>query len=76
MPKARHFQLDAYLAAEATTNRYFEDRSVYPAHLTQDFNRSFVIEPNGKAVGAILPSEWPESRLSLKGHTSLGIIDP
>jgi alpha-beta hydrolase superfamily lysophospholipase len=35
-------------------NRYFEGSPVYPAHFAQDFNRSFVVEPNGKPVGAVV----------------------
>ncbi len=35
-------------------NRYFEDSPVYPAHFAQDFNRSFVVEPVGKPVGAVV----------------------
>jgi alpha-beta hydrolase superfamily lysophospholipase len=33
-------------------NRYFEGSPVYPAHFTQDFNRSYVLEPDGAPVGA------------------------
>jgi alpha-beta hydrolase superfamily lysophospholipase len=35
-------------------NRYFEGSPVYPAHFKQDFNRSFVLEPEGKPVGAVV----------------------
>jgi hypothetical protein len=35
-------------------NRYFEGSPVYPAHFAQDFNRSFVLEPEGKPVGAVV----------------------
>ena len=35
-------------------NRYFDGSPVYPAHFVQDFNRSFVLEPNGKPVGAVV----------------------
>jgi alpha-beta hydrolase superfamily lysophospholipase len=35
-------------------NRYFDGSPVYPAHFAQDFNRSFVLEPNGKPVGAVV----------------------
>jgi alpha-beta hydrolase superfamily lysophospholipase len=35
-------------------NRYFEGSPVYPGHFTQDFNRSFVLEPNGPPVGAVV----------------------
>jgi alpha-beta hydrolase superfamily lysophospholipase len=33
-------------------NRYFAGSPVYPAHFTQDFNRSYVLEPDGPPVGA------------------------
>jgi len=35
-------------------NRYFDGSPVYPAHFAQDFNRSFVLEPNGKPLGAVV----------------------
>jgi alpha-beta hydrolase superfamily lysophospholipase len=35
-------------------NRYFDGSPVYPEHFTQDFNRSFVLEPNGTPVGAVV----------------------
>src|SRR5262249_28542614 len=33
-------------------NRYFEGSPVYPAHFAHDWNRSYVLEPDGKPVGA------------------------
>ena len=33
-------------------NRYFEESPIYPGHFTQDWNRSYVLEPDGPAVGA------------------------
>jgi alpha-beta hydrolase superfamily lysophospholipase len=33
-------------------NRYFDGSPLYPAHFSQDFNRSFVLEPAGAPVGA------------------------
>ena len=33
-------------------NRYFEGSPVYPGHFAQDWNRSFVLEPDGNPVGA------------------------
>ena len=33
-------------------NRYFDGSPVYPGRFAQDFNRSFVLEPDGKPVGA------------------------
>jgi alpha-beta hydrolase superfamily lysophospholipase len=35
-------------------NRYFSGSTVYPGHFAQDFNRSFVLEPNGTPVGAVV----------------------
>ncbi|HYB11108.1 MAG TPA: alpha/beta hydrolase [Alphaproteobacteria bacterium] len=33
-------------------NRYFDGSPVYPPHFTQDFNRSYVLEPAGAPIGA------------------------
>jgi alpha-beta hydrolase superfamily lysophospholipase len=33
-------------------NRFFEGSPVYPGRFTQDFNRSYVLEPDGAPVGA------------------------
>src|SRR5262245_572979 len=35
-------------------NRYFADSAVYPPHLAHDWNRSYVLEPPGEPVGAIV----------------------
>jgi alpha-beta hydrolase superfamily lysophospholipase len=35
-------------------NRYFEDSPIYPAHFAQDWNRSYVMEPDGKPIGAVV----------------------
>jgi alpha-beta hydrolase superfamily lysophospholipase len=35
-------------------NRYFEGSPVYPPHFFQDFNRSYVLEPKGAPVGAVV----------------------
>jgi alpha-beta hydrolase superfamily lysophospholipase len=35
-------------------NRYFEGSPVYPAHFAHDWNRSYVLEPEGKPVGAVV----------------------
>ena len=35
-------------------NRYFEGSPVYPPHFVQDFNRSYVLEPKGPPVGAVV----------------------
>ncbi|MGB7007581.1 MAG: alpha/beta hydrolase [Pseudolabrys sp.] len=45
-------KLDA--ADRVPANRYFEGSPVYPGHFAQDFNRSFVLEPKGKPVGAFV----------------------
>jgi alpha-beta hydrolase superfamily lysophospholipase len=33
-------------------NRYFDGSAIYPPHFAQDWNRSYVLEPEGKPVGA------------------------
>ena len=35
-------------------NRYFDGSPVYPGRFQQDFNRSFILEPEGKPVGAVV----------------------
>jgi alpha-beta hydrolase superfamily lysophospholipase len=35
-------------------NRYFEGSPVYPGHLAHDWNRSYVLEPAGTPVGAVV----------------------
>ena len=35
-------------------NRYFDGSPIYPSHFTQDFNRSYVLEPSGTPVGAVV----------------------
>ena len=35
-------------------NRYFDGSPIYPAHFTQDFNRSYMLEPSGTPVGAVV----------------------
>lgn len=35
-------------------NRYFEGSAIYPEHFKQDFNRSYVLEPKGTPVGAVV----------------------
>ena len=35
-------------------SRYFEGSPVYPAHFSQDFNRSFVLEPDGPPRGVVV----------------------
>ena len=38
----------------APINRYFEQSPVYPAHFAQDWNRSYVMEPDGKPTGVVV----------------------
>jgi alpha-beta hydrolase superfamily lysophospholipase len=45
-------QLDA--EERVPINRYFEGSPVYPGHFAQDWNRSFVLEPEGAPVGAVV----------------------
>ena len=35
-------------------NRYFEESPVYPGHFKQDWNRSFVLEPDSAPAGAVV----------------------
>jgi alpha-beta hydrolase superfamily lysophospholipase len=35
-------------------NRYYEGASMYPGHFAHDWNRSYVLEPTGKPVGAVV----------------------
>jgi alpha-beta hydrolase superfamily lysophospholipase len=35
-------------------NRYFEASPVYPPHFAQDWNRSYVMEPDGKPAGVVV----------------------
>ncbi len=35
-------------------NRYFEGSPVYPGRFPQDWNRSFLLEPDGEPVGAVV----------------------
>jgi alpha-beta hydrolase superfamily lysophospholipase len=35
-------------------NRYFEDSPVYPGHFRTDWNRSYSLEPDGPAAGAVV----------------------
>jgi len=40
--------------ARVPYNRYFEQSPVYPARFAQDWNRSYVLEPEGTPVGAVV----------------------
>jgi alpha-beta hydrolase superfamily lysophospholipase len=40
--------------ARVPYNRYFEQSPVFPGRFKQDWNRSYVLEPDGKAVGAVV----------------------
>jgi hypothetical protein len=35
-------------------NRYFADAPIFPGKFTYDWNRSYVLEPDGPAVGAVV----------------------
>ncbi|MDP3553887.1 carboxylesterase [Methylocystis sp.] len=35
-------------------NRYFEGSPVYPGHFTRDWNRSYLLEPAGPPIGAVV----------------------
>src|SRR5215469_13594710 len=35
-------------------NRYFEGSPIYPAHFAHNWNRSYVMEPDGKPVGVVV----------------------
>ena len=35
-------------------NRYNSGSAIYPGHFAQDFNRSYVLEPNGAPIGAVV----------------------
>ena len=45
-------QLDP--AERVPFNRYFEGSPVYPGHFAQDWNRSYVMEPDGAPAGAVV----------------------
>jgi len=40
--------------ARVPINRYFEQSPVYPARFAQDWNRSYVMEPDRKPIGAVV----------------------
>jgi len=49
-------EVTAQLQAEdrVPVNRYFEGSPVYPGRFAQDWNRSYVLEPDGAPVGAVV----------------------
>ena len=40
--------------ARVPVNRYFEGSPVYPPRLSRDWNRSYILEPDGAPVGAVV----------------------
>lgn len=40
--------------ARTPANRYYAGSPVYPANFAQDWNRSYILEPEGAAVGAVV----------------------
>jgi alpha-beta hydrolase superfamily lysophospholipase len=40
--------------ARVPINRYFAQSPVYPARFAQDWNRSYVMEPDGKPIGTVV----------------------
>jgi alpha-beta hydrolase superfamily lysophospholipase len=40
--------------ARDPANRYFADSPIYPGKFAQDWNRSYIMEPDGKPVGAVV----------------------
>jgi alpha-beta hydrolase superfamily lysophospholipase len=41
-------------AARVPGNRYFAGSPIYPGNFKQDFNRSYILQPNGPPVGAVV----------------------
>ncbi len=39
---------------QVPANRYFEGSPIYPGHFAQDWNRSYILTPEGEAVGAVV----------------------
>ncbi len=40
--------------AQVQSNRYFEGSRVYPPSFAHDWNRSYILEPEGKPIGAVV----------------------
>jgi alpha-beta hydrolase superfamily lysophospholipase len=67
-------------------NRYFAGSPLYPGHFSQDWNRSFLLEPDGAAIGAaVFLHGLTDSPYSLRhlaeryrdlGYLSIGIRLP
>ena len=64
-------------------NRYFEASPVFPARFVQDWNRSYVMAPDGKPVGVVVLLHgltdspyslriWPR-RYRDRGYVAIGI---
>lgn len=49
---AREMQAHMPESGRTRSNRYFEGSPVFPAHFAQDWNRSFVLQPDGPPKGA------------------------
>jgi alpha-beta hydrolase superfamily lysophospholipase len=45
-------KLDA--EAKVSGNRYYDGSPLYPGHFVQDWNRSYILEPDGPPVGAVV----------------------
>jgi alpha-beta hydrolase superfamily lysophospholipase len=45
-------KLDA--EARVPGNRYYDGSPIYPGHFAQDWNRSYILEPDGPPVGAVV----------------------
>ncbi|MFL9961026.1 alpha/beta hydrolase [Paraburkholderia sediminicola] len=41
-------------AERVPANRYYEGSPIFPAHFAQDWNRSYILEPSGPPVGAVV----------------------
>jgi predicted alpha/beta-fold hydrolase len=54
--QAVHREVDEQLDGEdrIPVNRYFDGSPVHPANFAQDWNRSYVLEPEGASVGAVV----------------------
>ncbi|WP_199098716.1 alpha/beta hydrolase [Dyella sp. ASV21] len=50
----RHVSEQLTPTQRVNTNRYFEGSPLYPGHFAHDWNRSYVLEPVGTPVGAVV----------------------